>query len=411
MGNYKFQFENYRETKTKHQCPSCQKAKVFVLYIDTETKEPINASVGRCDRESKCGYHYTPKDYFHDNQMEAPRTLASRYVAPAQKPASYIDPNTFRASLQGYEGNHFVTYLLGLLGEEVTTDLIGRYFIGSSNHWQGATIFWQIDTKNKIRTGKIMQYSPSTGKRVKEPYNHISWVHAALKLDQFELRQCLFGEHLLTGNTKPVAIVESEKTAIIASAYQPQYLWLACGGLSNLDPSRLGCLKGRKVTLFPDLKGFEKWSEKAKGLSAIGKFEVSKLLEGKATETERDQGLDLADYLIRFALPPKQDAAPVPALREEPTLTIEVAPAIQASREVVPDNEDLEYWPQQPKPKGTPEDIATYQQVLAWCSWYPIPEEWRQAVEADLANLATYGPVKYAGLPSLRRLYNLMQSL
>lgn len=58
--------------------------------------------------------------------------------------------------------------------------------------------------------------------------------------------------------------------------------------------------KGRTVTLFPDLNGFEKWSSKAKELSNIASFQVSDLLERKAPEAERKQGFDLADYLIKF---------------------------------------------------------------------------------------------------------------
>ena len=44
-----------------------------------------------------------------------------------------------------------------------------------------------------------MLYDPTTGKRVKEPFNHISWVHKVIKQPEFELKQCLFGEHLLLG--------------------------------------------------------------------------------------------------------------------------------------------------------------------------------------------------------------------
>jgi len=145
-----------------------------------------------------------------------------------------------------------------------------------------------------------MLYSPTTGKRVKEPFNHITWVHKALKLPAFELKQCLFGEHLLQDKTKPVAIVESEKTAIIASVYLPQFIWLAAGSLTNLNADKCKVLAGRTVTLFPDLNGFDKWSSKVKELSPFATFIVSDLLECKATEAERNHGFDLADYLIRF---------------------------------------------------------------------------------------------------------------
>ena len=38
----------------------------------------------------------------------------------------------------------------------------------------GAVVFWQIDRDNNIRTGKIMEYNPETGKRS----GLINWVHA-----------------------------------------------------------------------------------------------------------------------------------------------------------------------------------------------------------------------------------------
>jgi hypothetical protein len=152
-----------------------------------------------------------------------------------------------------------------------------------------------------------MLYSPTTGKRVKNLELPVYWVHKALKQPEFELKQCLFGEHLLIDKCKPVAIVESEKTAIISSIYLPQFIWLAFGGIGfNID--KCSILKGRTVTLFPDLSkpkegqptAFEKWSRKAKELSHLAIFTVSDLLERKATEAERKQGLDLADYLIKF---------------------------------------------------------------------------------------------------------------
>jgi len=292
---------------TRKRCPRCQqKDKTFSLYIDTETGEHIHPTVGRCNRESNCGHHYTPKQYFQDNNISfdtpQPKAYKPRPVTPQPKRVSFIPVEVFKASLNptAFETNHFVKFLINLFGVEVASQLVSRYFIATSKHWDGATVFWQIDTQGKIRTGKIMLYSPTTGKRVKEPFNHINWVHKAIKQPEFELKQCLFGEHLLIDKTKPVAIVESEKTAVIASVYLPQFIWVAVGSLTNLNAEKCSILKGRTVTLFPDLNGFDKWSSKAKELSHLATFTVSDLLERKATEAEREKGFDLADYLIKY---------------------------------------------------------------------------------------------------------------
>lgn len=305
MTQYRYILEPYNGMNTRYHCPKCQQRnKTLSQYIDTETGEHLGPSVGRCNREIKCGYHYTPKQYFQDNDISInttqPKVYKQKAVKPPQKPVSFIPVEVFKASLKGHEKNHFVKFLIDLFGVEISNELISRYFIASSKIWNGSTVFWQIDREGKVRTGKIMLYSSITGKRVKEPYSHISWAHKALKEPQFELTQCLFGEHLLIDNTKPVAIVESEKTAVLASVYLPQFLWLAFGGLSNFNPEKCAVLKGRAVTLFPDLNGFDKWSSKAIELSHLTTFIVSDLLERKATETEKEQGFDLADYLIHF---------------------------------------------------------------------------------------------------------------
>lgn len=308
MNEHRYILEPYKGMNTRHVCPACNtKLKTFTRYIDKYSGESIHPNVGRCDRESNCGYHLTPKQFFSENPTEKElcdryaRTRAKCSVMPSvKKQASFIPGNLFKSSLRDYETNHFVKFLVGVLGEKVTSEVVNRHFIGTSRYWNGATVFWQIDTMGKVRTGKIMQYDPTSGKRVKKPFNHINWVHKVIEQPDFELRQCLFGEHLLMDKTKPVAVVESEKTAVIASVYLPQFIWLAVGSLTNLNAEKCRVLAGRTVTLFPDLNGFEKWSSKAKELSHITTFNVSDLLERKATMSEREKGLDLADYLLNF---------------------------------------------------------------------------------------------------------------
>ena len=94
-------------------------------------------------------------------------------------------------------------------------------------------------------------------------------------------------------------MVEAPKTAIIASLYFPNFVWLAAGGLTYLTVDRCKALEGRRVILWPDQKALEEWREKAKKLSA-GRWQVSDFLEKNATDEERSKGLDLADYLTDY---------------------------------------------------------------------------------------------------------------
>ena len=315
MTSTRFTLEKYNGPSTRFCCPNCQR-KEFSHYVDTSTGKRLNYKVGRCNREINCGYHYTPKQYFQDNGIFIEKSLIESLTPPMlkaeSKTTSTISTEVFKSSLTGYESNHFVSYLLNQFGREITSGLISRYFIGSSNHWNGSAVFWQIDIKGKVRAGKVMLYSPITGKRVKSPFNHITWIHKVCKISEFELKQCFFGEHLLSDKSKAVAIVESEKTAVVASVYFPQFIWLAAGSLNNLSEVRCNVLRGRRVLLYPDINGFEKWRVKAKELSHMATFQVSDLLEQKATEDERVCGFDLADYLIKFNIkefiPEEQEA-------------------------------------------------------------------------------------------------------
>jgi hypothetical protein len=53
---------------------------------------------------------------------------------------------------------------------------------------------------------------------------------------------------------------------------------------------------GHDVTLFPDLGAYDQWSEHA---TRYG-FKISRLLEDMATEDDRANGLDIADYILKI---------------------------------------------------------------------------------------------------------------
>ena len=303
MRGFRYRLEPYNGMKTRFCCPKCGKQNVFTKYIDTDKNEYLNDSVGCCNRIIKCGYHYKPKEYFLDNNIPS-NTIFKKYISFDKKPKleiSYIDIEIMKKSIAPKESNFFIDYLVSLWDLETASFLAEKYNIGTSKYWNGATVFWQKDKEGKIRSGKIMLYNAVNGKRLKKPYNYINWVHKVLKLENFNLKQCYFGEHLLIEDkSKPVAIVESEKTAIISSIYLPEFIWLACGSVNNLNASKTKCLKGRSVVLFPDLKCFDIWNDKIPKLTNLARFRVSTLLRDNASEAEKNMGLDLADYLIKI---------------------------------------------------------------------------------------------------------------
>ncbi|MCX7928989.1 MAG: DUF6371 domain-containing protein [Patescibacteria group bacterium] len=315
FGNSRFILEPYKGLKSRYVCPNCGK-KEFVRYIDTETGKHLATHVGKCNRELKCGYHFKPREYFKDNPVIPKSDFSSNFINPKARAVSFIPEIEFKASLKDYEVNHLVNFLLSKFEVKTVQRLIETYFIGTSDKWKGATVFWQIDMQKNVRTGKIMLYEQSTGKRVKEPYNHIGWVHNQIK--DFHLNQCLFGLHLVSLDNKPIAIVESEKTAIISSVYFPEMIWLACGGLNQLNIEKLEPIKSRKIILFPDLKAFDKWEQKAKELASNGfNIQISDYLEQNATKEQKENGFDLADYLLNLPEPTSNEPEPQITLCKE----------------------------------------------------------------------------------------------
>lgn len=304
MKNYRYILEPYNGMKTRYRCPNCEKNGVFTRYLDQHTDEYLDDKTGKCSRAIKCGYHFSPKQYFAEGGVSTfglqNKSLIWKPKPKVKLELSYIDKTVLEESIDNKLPNNFLLYLSSIWDVEVIVHLANEYNIGTSNHWSGATIFWQVDNFGEIRSGKIMLYNPITGKRIKQPYNHINWIHKVLKLSNFNLQQCFFGEHLLYKyKEKPVAIVESEKTAVIASVFLPEFIWLACGSVHNLNNEKTMVLKGRNVVLFPDLGCFDLWNDKIPTLSKLATFRTSTLLEEKATDNERKHGFDIADYLTK----------------------------------------------------------------------------------------------------------------
>ena len=350
MSRYKKPYlQPYRGKVTRLSCPACGDKNSFTIYLNGDTQEPIHPTVGICNHVSSCGYHYPPGQYFKDhpelrkdavqsasnrpisyssNPLFAPKPAVSPTEPPGLIPFSYVEKSA------GYR-SHFVRFLCEFMTEEQIREIGENYALGATRN--NEVIFWQIDISGKVRTGKIMLYNPQTGKRIKHESGAINWVHNKLKYakqlpDNFNLIQCFFGEHLMKiYPLKTVAIVESEKTAIIASIVFPDLIWLSCGNLNGLSVEKCRVLKGKNVILFPDLKVFDIWSKKAAEIQkeCNCKIKMSNMLENLASEDDKKQGLDIADFLIDQIKANKSDYTPKPKFSKTLTGFINRNPAVQ----------------------------------------------------------------------------------
>ena len=269
------------DTKRKRvdKCPCCghdNKNGGYVPYIGTDA--------GYC--------HYCNSTCFPDENrtLVTPEEIQTIQRLKLKKAIpSYVPNQWHELSLNKYDNNDFIQFLLGRFGQARTTSIVKRYRLGTKDN---KVIFWQIDRDKKVRTGKIMDYNSDTGKRG----NHFQWVHKSI--DNFNLIQCFFGEHLITKN-KPISIVESEKTACIMSEIIPNRTWIACGGSSGITQEKSKVLKGRNnVILFPDQGKYQDWKEVSR--KHFQNFaEVSLDCDIWFEENRIDKSDDIADYYLK----------------------------------------------------------------------------------------------------------------
>ena len=196
----------------------------------------------------------------------------------------------------------------GYLTQEQMLHAACHYRLGASR--QGGVIFWQIDQEGRVHDGKVMYYlSDCHRNKAHKP----TWVSYLLRRrDPFpnaahETSHCFFGEHLVSPHCCTVAVVEAEKTAVILSELYPQYIWLASGGLGEVQPDKFRALRGCKVILFPDTDpdgiAYSRWSNAAEEVMRSVFWEgsppirVSRILEDHATEEQKRRKIDLVDFI------------------------------------------------------------------------------------------------------------------
>jgi hypothetical protein len=250
---------------------------------------------------------------------------------PSPEPV-FFDFETFKQTLQPehYEKNTFIQNLFYSVpypfNVKDVTKVIELYRLGTvaNGYRAGAVTFPFIDINGNVRAVQVKQFDQqnhTTGTDflhsiLEKHYTRNNkplpeWLEAYIKQDK--RISCLFGEHLLSKYpSNPVALVEAPKTAVYGTLYfglpetPESFIWLAVYNKSSFSFDKLKVLQGRFVYVFPDLSKdgstFKEWETKAKEYESRLPgtcFIFSDLLERLAPERDKNEGLDLADYLIK----------------------------------------------------------------------------------------------------------------
>ena len=190
----------------------------------------------------------------------------------------------YKESLEFLPNSNFARWFFS-----ITNTIDPLYHWGVGARPDGTTVFWYRDINGRLINGKEVFYLPN-GHRDKDK---------GIRFLITGGRQCLFGEFQIPKypvGTR-IILVESEKTAIMASQRVPNLLWLATGGVNALTQEKAKVLAGRYVSVCidSDIRGRENAERTISTLSKAGaKAEILDLFP------ERGDGYDLADYFSKL---------------------------------------------------------------------------------------------------------------
>lgn len=329
---YRYQLAPYAGKQSRLVCPNCGRRE-FSPYIDTETGEILDETCGRCNRESNCSYHLTPSQYFQqhpearpkdEDWRTAPDWLSKRQTTQKpilskprpSGPICELPRETVERTIRMEPPSNLVKFLDNILDPLITEGVVFLYGLGVTK--AGETIFYQKDRQGRYRGGKVIQYDPQTGHRVKHADFPVYWIHQSFQRkglipQDWKMTQCIFGEHFLDQYPDQIlCLVEAEKTAVICAGFMPEYTGLATGGKTQLN-ERLDVLRGREVIAFPDIDATDAWTEYFNSRTDLN-VTVSMLLEENATEQDREDQIDIADLLIRWYGNHPEAVPPVPSV-------------------------------------------------------------------------------------------------
>lgn len=230
------------------------------------------------------------------------KAIASAKPQPKKEPQYYS-----KSIAAAYVGQRFSNPLVSLLDKPQRHDVLNKvlldYYIGTYS--DGAVMFWQIDQEYRFHRCKLMYYeADGHRKKVTNSKGKLEGVVSTMRIKlhrsaDIEPELCYFGQHLVSlYPNKPVAIVESEKTAIIASVVMPMFNWIATTSKSFFDSQRMLFLRNFKngIVVYPDHDAYDEWADKIEFLKKVGfQIGISDLIKQQTNNKE-----DIGDIFLKL---------------------------------------------------------------------------------------------------------------
>jgi hypothetical protein len=286
MNVHQFNIDNIKFpipfAKGKHICPSCG-VKKFVKY-----NPPIPEHFGKCERIGNCGYEL----------IATVETLKKEGVEFAkierreEKPISWLYPK--QAIIDAYLFNNTLTnFHTWAQSIGIPQEHLDKWNVKADKH--GNTVFLFKNREGQWCNYKIGEYN-AEGKRNKDRGFYTLKAKSETEKYMFPL----FGEHLLTKENKQqiVCVVESEKTAIVASHFYPEFVWIAASSANGLSTGengtndRVSPLIGRRVWWLCDADKAGRSNTSLRNLEKFGITHQTLDLFPQLTD-----GSDIADFL------------------------------------------------------------------------------------------------------------------
>jgi hypothetical protein len=305
MSEQKNRFEFEKSPKRKGPCPMCKAKGEFRYY------EGLPREFGKCERVNNCGYSNLPPSDFKTDGYQIP---------PVQKPKElkivYPDQEKIKSFLPNHASNfHKFCIRLGIPQDHLT-----KWNVGTNG--ESTAFAYQEQSTGHFTNVKEVKYSEE-GKRTGEAYylkryeckgcgaafdRYLKTCTACNKTktlfgsEKEKFMICIYGEHTWSTEkdengryTKPLCLIESEKSAVIASFFYPQYDWGAFSAAKNLTDEKIGSGVLFNRTVY-NLRDADKAGREAHAEKQLAKWKLT--YEAVELFPEREDGYDIADAII-----------------------------------------------------------------------------------------------------------------